>query len=70
MFPTQLDVQVRHEQYKDLIRESTLERLVQNTWTILASRRGRVDRPIERHDPGRPHLWCQPFHADRVCAYM
>jgi hypothetical protein len=69
MFPIEFDVRVRHEQYVDLLRESARERLIRAVRSR-SIRKQRALWPAEKHDPGRPYLWCQILGAERACLYV
>jgi len=64
MFPILRDYEIRKEQYRDLLRESVFERLVQRAKG--RKRRLRV-APDVQHEPGRPHIWCVPTGLGAAC---
>ena len=65
MFPILRDYEVREEQYRDLLRESVFERLVQQA---KGQKRRRLQvTPAERHESGWPHVWCVPAGLGAAC---
>lgn len=65
MFPMLWEYEVRKEQYRDLLRESVFERLAQRVGD--RSRRRLEDISAERHEPGRPYVWCVPVGLEPAC---
>jgi len=60
MFPMLRDCEIREEQYRDLLRESVFERLAYRAKVL-------VNSLAERHEPGRPHVWCVPAGLEPAC---
>ena len=68
MFPLLRDQEIRREQYRDLLRESAFDRLIQQA-------KGRVRRRMDvaravRHEPRRPRVWCVPSGLEPACVII
>ena len=68
MFPLMRDYEIRKEQYRDLLKESAFERLARRA--IGRVRRRLEESLTERHEPGRPHVWCVPTGLEPACVVV